>query len=51
MNVQVVTDDSFYGHQGNDLFDPDRANYRTFKVKKTATVSEFLETLAENMVS
>ncbi|KAK3090560.1 hypothetical protein FSP39_012693 [Pinctada imbricata] len=49
MNVQVVTDDSFYGHQGNDLFDPDRANYRTFKVKKSATVSEFLETLAENM--
>ena len=28
MNVNVVTEDHFSGHQGNDLFDPDRVNYR-----------------------
>ena len=50
MNVQVVTDDSFYGHQGNDLFDSEHANYRTFKIKKSSTVTEFLDTLADNMV-
>lgn len=49
MNVQVVTEDYFCGHQGTDLFDVDRANFRNFKVKKTATLREFLETLAENL--
>ena len=28
MNVQVVTEDYFCGHQGTDLFDSDRANFR-----------------------
>ena len=28
MNVQVVTEDYFCGHQGTDLFDIDRANFR-----------------------
>ncbi len=26
MTVQVVLEDSFAGHQGNDLFDPDNQN-------------------------
>lgn len=28
MNVQVVTEDYFCGHQGTDLLDVDRANFR-----------------------
>lgn len=28
MNIQVVTDDNFNGHQGNDLFDGDKINFR-----------------------
>ena len=28
MNVQVVTEDYFCGHQGTDLFDAERANFR-----------------------
>lgn len=28
MNVQVVTADHFCGHQGNDLFDPEKTNFR-----------------------
>lgn len=49
MTIQVVSNDNFYGHQGNDLFDPDRVNYRTFKVKKSCSISEFLDIIAENM--
>lgn len=50
MNVQVVTEDYFYGHQGTDLFDLEKANFRNFRVLKTATLKEFLELLAENLV-
>ena len=28
MNVQVVTEDYFCGHQGTDLLDVERANFR-----------------------
>ncbi|GIY89443.1 ubiquitin carboxyl-terminal hydrolase 7 [Caerostris extrusa] len=49
MTVQVVTSDSFCGHQGTDLFDPDKINYRCFKVKKMATLRELLEIVAEQM--
>ena len=50
MSVQVVTEDNYAGHQGNDLFDLDRCQFRVFKVKKTATLMEFMETVAETMV-
>jgi len=49
MNVQVVTEDYFYGHQNTDLFDLEKANFRNFKVKKTATLKDFMETLSENL--
>ncbi|XP_021358377.1 ubiquitin carboxyl-terminal hydrolase 7-like isoform X1 [Mizuhopecten yessoensis] len=50
MNVQVVTEDHFYGHQGNDLMDLEKANFsRKFKVKKTSSLLEFMEMLAENL--
>lgn len=28
MNVNVLTEDNFCGHQGNDLFDTEKVNYR-----------------------
>jgi len=28
MNVQVLLEDAFFGYQGNDLFDPERVQYR-----------------------
>jgi len=28
MNVHVLLEDAFFGYQGNDLFDPDRVQYR-----------------------
>ncbi|XP_074647259.1 ubiquitin carboxyl-terminal hydrolase 7-like isoform X2 [Tubulanus polymorphus] len=49
MNVQVVTEDLFDGHQGNDLFDPEKVNFRNFKVKKNATLTEFMTMIGENM--
>lgn len=51
INLQVVLEDAFSGHQGNDLYDPDKVNYRTFRVKKSATLQEFLEQVAESLVS
>ncbi|KAH6943427.1 hypothetical protein HPB50_021659 [Hyalomma asiaticum] len=49
MGVQVLTEDNFTGHQGNDLYDPEKATYRNFKVKKLATLRELLELVAEQM--
>lgn len=49
MNVQVLLEDNFNGHQGNDLFDLEKANYRCFKVKKAATLRELMEILSESM--
>lgn len=48
MNVNVVLEEAFDGHQGNDLYDPERAHYRVFRVRKQATVAELMEMLAEN---
>lgn len=51
MSVQVLLEDSFDGHQGNDLYDPDRALYRVFRVRKQTTLQELLEHLADSLVS
>lgn len=51
MTVNVLLEDSFDGHQGNDLYDPEHALYRVFRVRKQATVHEFLELLSESLVS
>ena len=51
MQVQVVLEDYFEGHHGNDLFDIDKCPFRMFRVKKTAKLTEFMEMLSENLVS
>lgn len=51
MTVNVLLEDSFDGHQGNDLYDPEHALYRVFRVRKQATVHEFLELLSDSLVS
>jgi len=51
MSVQVLLEDSFDGHQGNDLYDPDRALYRVFRIRKQTTLQELLEQLADSLVS
>jgi len=49
MSVQVLLEDSFDGHQGNDLYDPDRALYRVFRIRKQTTLQELLEQLADSL--
>lgn len=51
MNVNVLLEDSFDGHQGNDLYDQEHVLYRVFRVRKAATVDEFLELLSDSLVS
>ncbi|XP_014681204.1 PREDICTED: ubiquitin carboxyl-terminal hydrolase 7-like [Priapulus caudatus] len=49
MTILVLLEDDFNGHQGNDLYDSDRAHSRTFRVKKMTTLDEAMDLLAENM--
>lgn len=51
MTINVLLEDSFDGHQGNDLYDPEHASYRVFRVRKQGTVHEFLELLSDSLVS
>ncbi|KAK9885250.1 hypothetical protein WA026_010749 [Henosepilachna vigintioctopunctata] len=47
MTVNVLLEDSFDGHQGNDLYDTERVHYRVFKIRKNATVAEMVEMMAD----
>ncbi|XP_074593603.1 ubiquitin-specific protease 7 isoform X2 [Brevipalpus obovatus] len=49
MNIHVYTEDSFMGHKGNDLCDPEKAPHHVFRVKKNATMKEALELIAEQL--
>ena len=49
MTVRIVQEDSFYGHQGNDLFDLETANTIEFRVKKASTLKDFMTMLSEEM--
>lgn len=49
MGVHVLLEDAFDGHQGNDLFDPEKVNPRIFKIKKQATLQEMMEIMSETM--
>ncbi|CAG0901061.1 unnamed protein product [Cyprideis torosa] len=45
--VSVILEEAFEGHQGSDLFDPDNAPYRQFRVKKSCPVGEVAEMIAQ----
>ncbi|XP_076458949.1 ubiquitin carboxyl-terminal hydrolase 7-like isoform X2 [Babylonia areolata] len=47
MNVQVLLEDEFNGHQGHDLYDPDKVTPRTFRVKKQSTLMELMDMLSD----
>ncbi|PIK35425.1 putative ubiquitin carboxyl-terminal hydrolase 7 [Apostichopus japonicus] len=48
MTIQVITEDDFYGYQGNDLYDGDRAmSSEDFRVLKKARYAEVMEMLAQ----
>lgn len=50
MNINVLLEDAFDGHQGQDLFDMEQTAFRVFKVKKSSTVEEILMKLADTFV-
>ncbi len=46
MILRILTEDAFLGHQGNDLYDPDRVVYQEMRVRKQDTLREVMEVLA-----
>lgn len=50
MQVNVILEEEFQGHQGNDLFDPDKAHCRQFRVRKQTTVQELMQMFSETFV-
>lgn len=48
--VQMVTEDQFCGHQGNDMYDEEKVKYTVFKVLKSSTLQEFVQNLSQTMV-
>ncbi|CAI9547745.1 unnamed protein product, partial [Staurois parvus] len=49
MQVQIVTEDQFCGHQGNDMYDEEKVKYTVFKVLKNSTLAEFVQNLSQTM--
>ncbi|CAB4030548.1 Ubiquitin carboxyl-terminal hydrolase 7, partial [Paramuricea clavata] len=47
MNVEVITEDQFCGHQGHDLFDSKKQSSKMFKILKEDTVGKMIEQLAD----
>ncbi|RXM28003.1 Ubiquitin carboxyl-terminal hydrolase 7, partial [Acipenser ruthenus] len=50
MQVQIVTEDQFCGHQGNDMYDEEKVKYTVFKVLKNSTLAEFVQNLSQTMM-
>ncbi|KAF4015576.1 hypothetical protein G4228_007489 [Cervus hanglu yarkandensis] len=49
MQVQIVAEDQFCGHQGNDMYDEEKVRYTVFKVLKNSSLSEFVQNLSQTM--
>ncbi|XP_018913775.1 ubiquitin carboxyl-terminal hydrolase 7 isoform X2 [Bemisia tabaci] len=49
MTIQILLEDAFDGHQGTDLFDPEHAQYRVFRVKRNTTLQDFLDHLSKTL--
>ncbi|KAF4791957.1 Ubiquitin carboxyl-terminal hydrolase 7 [Turdus rufiventris] len=49
MQVQIVAEDQFCGHQGNDMYDEEKVKYTVFKVLKNSTLTEFVQNLSQTM--
>ena len=49
MTVKVILEDAFFGHQGHDLFDQELAPYIEFRIRKAATLREFMSTVSEDL--
>lgn len=50
MCLQIVAEDQFCGHQGNDMYDEEKVKYTVFKVLKNSSLAEFVQSLSQTMV-
>lgn len=50
-HFQIVAEDQFCGHQGNDMYDEEKVKYTVFKVLKNSSLAEFVQNLSQTMVS
>ncbi|XP_071963374.1 ubiquitin carboxyl-terminal hydrolase 7-like [Antedon mediterranea] len=48
MMLKAYTEDQFYGHQGNDLFDMDKIKSRDFRILKSLNLSGVMELLSDS---
>lgn len=48
--LQIVAEDQFCGHQGNDMYDEEKVKYTVFKVLKNSSLAEFVQSLSQTMV-
>lgn len=46
MVVRILYEDSFYGHQGNDLYEADKVTFQEVRVKKQDTLRDVLKLFA-----
>ena len=46
MNIRLLFEDNFAGHQGNDLYDPDKVNYQDLRVRKADTLRDVIGSLS-----
>lgn len=49
MVTRILFEDSFYGHQGNDLYETDKISYKEVRVKKQDSLREVLGTLSSQL--
>lgn len=49
LNLNIYTEENFIGHQGHDLYDPEKAQPKVFRIRKQATLKEAVETIANHM--
>lgn len=47
ISIHVLLEDYFEGHQTTDLFDLDKVHHRVFKMKKTQTIADLMNTFKE----
>ncbi len=47
MTLRILTEDAFVGHQGNDLYEPDKVVYQEMRVRKQSCLKEVMEIIAK----
>ena len=49
MNIRILVEDDFVGHQGNDLYDQDKVVYKEVRVKKADTLRDVIQQLSQQL--